>query len=206
MFLSLAVKDLLWLRSVMTGAQVMLCTASGMSGNLNVAFWNAVFVGVNTYHVIRLVRERRPLTLPADIADIYFEVFSSMNRHEFLQFWSAGHVVEAVDRVLIRQGEIPKHLFLILAGSAGVVRDGRWIGKLTRKCFAGEMSLLTGEPASADVVLKDPVRYIVWDREILRRLSQFNPGFMSRVQQILGKDLVRKLRYADTATTGIGHE
>lgn len=190
---SLAVRDVLWLRSIMLVSQGLLGFASFWIANYNVFFWNSVFIMVNAYHVVRIARERQPIPLPADIQDIYEEVFAAMTRREFLNFWLTGHV-EEVRGPLVEQGSRPERIMMVLEGSASVRKGGRELGRLGRKRFIAEMSFLTGDPASADVVAEQPVMIIGWEQSKLRSLSRLNPSLLNRLNQILGRDVVRKVK------------
>lgn len=61
----------------------------------------------------------------------------------------AGHVIA-------RQGEIGTGFFVIVDGAAQVVRDGDPIATLGPGDFFGEMSLLDGQPRTAQVVAEVP--------------------------------------------------
>ena len=194
MLLSLTMRDVLWLRAIMMSAQAMIFTGDLFEARFNVAVWNVVFISVNAYRVYRILRERQPLEIPAEIEDIYHDLFSNMSRREFLHFWGSGIEREAENTTLIGAGTVPEHLYLVLDGSLSVRRGGGELVRLYRKSFAGEMSFLTGDPASADVVADSPVRYIAWEQEQLRNLVRLDPGFMDRMHQILNRDLVSKVR------------
>lgn len=191
---SLAIRDVLWLRGVMMVAQCILGYAALYIGNFNVFLWNGVFAGVNAYHVVRLLRERKPIAVPEELADIYEEVFPSLSRREFLYFWQMGSEKDVDDQVLVREGTAPETLMLMLSGSAVVSRGERRVGLLRRKSFIAEMSFLTREPASADVATTGPARVIAWEQSKLRALEKLNPSLHSRLQHILGRDLARKVR------------
>ena len=60
------------------------------------------------------------------------------------------------------------------------------------------MSFLTGEVATADTIANGNVRFLAWNQDKLRHLDQLNPQLLIKIQNILGKDLVAKLK----STTG----
>jgi hypothetical protein len=90
MFLALATKDILLLRSILILGQLSLVSFGYLSDNLYVSFWNVLFFGINSFHIVRLLRERRKIELPAELIDLYERVFHSMSRREFLMFWNMG--------------------------------------------------------------------------------------------------------------------
>ena len=70
-FIALAIREVLWLRSTLTGAQVTLFTYHFFYANNNyAAFWTAIFVLVNSYNIIKILLERRPKLIPDEIRDL----------------------------------------------------------------------------------------------------------------------------------------
>ncbi len=194
MLAALTVRDILWLRSLLVSAQLSLFSYGIISGNIPVAFWNALFFVINTYQVVRLIQQRRPIDLPEDLIDLYENIFPTMRRREFLYFWQMGNIHELKHKKLISKGENQKNLLLILSGEVEVKSTGKLIAKLSRGSFVAEMSFLTGEPATADVFVPEKASYISWNQQKLRSLEQLNPDLLIKIQNILGKDLTSKLK------------
>ena len=134
-------------------------------------------------------------SIPDDIEDIFKTKFSNMTHREFLYFWSLGKQHDISDTKIINEGEHQKSIFLILSGQALVQRDKRVIATLNRPEFVGEISFITREPASADVNSKGKMFYIEWDQKELRRLKISNPSFWTKLNQILGEDLAKKIKH-----------
>ncbi|NLX25342.1 MAG: cyclic nucleotide-binding domain-containing protein [Lentisphaerae bacterium] len=193
---ALAIKDVLWLRIILMFSQSSMFSSALMRDNPNAACWNVAFVLFNLYHVVRIIRERRPIELPADLVDLYDRVFSSMSHNEFLYFWQTGQTCVAKDQMMIKKGDRQEDLSLILSGRVEVVKAQKKIAELERGSFIAEMSFLTGDPASADVQAVGEVGYISWQQEKLRNLKQLNPSLYMKIQQVLGKDLAGKVKAA----------
>lgn len=71
-------------------------------------------------------------------------------------------------RVIARQGEIGTGFYVLVAGSARVVRDGATIAHLGPGDFFGELSVLDGRPRVAQVVSDEPTTCLAlasWDFE-----------------------------------------
>lgn len=196
MLVGLTVRDILWLRTILVSAQVSLITYGLSAANYPVVFWNSLFFLMNSYQLVRLIRERRPIEIPPEILDLYEKIFPSMTQHEFLYFWNMGHIKEVRNKVLIRQGEKQNMILLILNGHVEVFKKERRIAQLGRGSFVAEMSFLTREPATADVRANDTVRYIFWNQEKLRSLNQLNSTLYIKIQNILGRDLAEKIKVA----------
>ena len=68
------------------------------------------------------------------------------------------------------------------------------VAELPAGYFVAEMSLLTGEPANADVTAVGPVDVVRWSTSELRELRQRNPALWTKIQSVIGHDLVEKIR------------
>ena len=194
-FIALAIREVLWLRTTLTAAQISLFTYHYFyANNLSAAFWTAIFVVVNTYNIIKILLERRPKLIPEEIRDLYDGIFESLSSSEFLYFWNMGTIKSANDEYLIRSGEHQKNLLLVLSGSADVEVNGKPIANLTRGTFIAEISFLSGEPASADVHANDELFFVSWNSDRLKNLKDENPSFWMKLQHALSEDLIRKVK------------
>lgn len=199
MLAALAARDILWLRVILMGAQAMLGSYGLVIHNHAMAFWNFAFVGINGVRVLGLLAERRPIQLPRDQDSIYRQVFASMSRREFLLLWEMGETRTVDGRQLIRAGERQTELVLLLDGEVVVRKDGQELARLGRGSFVAEMSFVTGDAASADVIADGAVRLLAWPQEKLNRLEQLNPALLVRLQKILARDLSGKVKAASRA-------
>ena len=195
-FIALSIRDVLFLRIVLSVACCLQVVYQyGFNNNPDIAFWNASFLAINLFQVVKIIKERSPVKIPDDIVDIYRTKFSDMTHREFLYLWSLGKQKDVNDVTLINEGEYQKSLFLILSGTASVSRDSRVIATLHRPEFVGEISFITREPASANVDAKSKLYYIEWDQEDLRRLKLQNSQFWTKLNQCLGEDLAKKIKH-----------
>ncbi len=193
MLSALLVRDILWLRTILIAAQSILMSYALISGNENIAFWNGLFVLINTIQVMLLIRERRPIKLTDPLENIYQLVFASLRRREFLYLWHMGNVNTVQDSIIIQKDKHQKNIALILDGAVEVKSENRLIAQLSRGSFVAEMSFLTGNPATADVKAKGSVKLLSWPQSKLRGLQQINPDLFIKLQNILGKDLTQKV-------------
>ena len=60
--------------------------------------------------------------------------------------------------IIVRKGEVGIGFYLVADGSVEVRSDGKVLSKLGPGQFFGEMSILDGQPRSADVVALEPSR------------------------------------------------
>ncbi|HXF93859.1 MAG TPA: mechanosensitive ion channel family protein [Nitrospiraceae bacterium] len=93
---------------------------------------------------------------------------------------------------VVRQGEAGQELYVILEGTADVRirQDGRslTVATLQKGQFFGEMSLLTGEPRTATVVARTPLRVVAVGKQGLSRVAQED----GRVIDLIGEVVARR--------------
>lgn len=88
-------------------------------------------------------------------------------------------------RVIARQGEIGTGFFVVVDGTARVVRDGRELARLGPGEFFGELSVIDGAPRNAQVSAETPVRCLAlasWDFE---RILRETPGIALTVLRVV---------------------
>jgi len=194
MLVAQAIRNILVLRVILILAQGTFITYGMLVSNMSIVIWNTIFILINVYQSVILIKQRRPVIIPDEIIDIYERVFSEMTKREFIYFWQIGKKVVFDREIIIKEGERQDNLFLILEGEAQVASNNREIATLKRGDFLAEMSLLSGEPASADVLSRDKLTCITWSRENLDNLKKLNYKLWSKLQHILSKDLISKVK------------
>lgn len=91
---------------------------------------------------------------------------------------------------ILRQNFGGTGFYVILQGEAAVVIDGEERSRLSRGDFFGEISILLGEPPSADVIALTPLNCLVLPRDELTAWLATKPTVMLRMLQTE----VRRLR------------
>ena len=140
-----------------------------------------------------------PITLvpvPSDPADILRSVpgFSSLSAGEL------GRVVASM-----REQRLPAGLHLFRRGDPGstmvVVLDGVLAVHTTRKggtpatidlgagAVIGEIALLAGTPRNADVVVRQPARVLIAERDVIHALVAEHPAMARFLTELLGRRL-----------------
>jgi len=187
-------RDVLYLRCILVVAQSTLAAYGWLNGIPAIGAWNSVMVGINTVMAARIIHERRAVELPADLGPLYERHFSALSPAEFLRWWTQGRREMIENERLARAGERPDWLYFLLDGTVRVSRNGEAIAELPAGYFVAEMSLLTGKPANADVDAVGAVEVMRWDTRALRDLHTRNPLLWTRIQSVIGHDLVEKIQ------------
>ena len=94
---------------------------------------------------------------------------------------------------VLRQGEQGTGLFIITDGEVGVVIDDEERTTLATGSFFGEVSVLLGEPVTADILVRKPLRCLVIPPEQAEAFLFAHPTVMYRMLQIEA----RRLRTVD---------
>jgi hypothetical protein len=199
-FISLAsfvVKDILWLRALTVLALVLFIVPLAMRNP--VAWegigWNVVFLTINVAQIRILMLERRPVRLEADEQRLYQRVFRCLKPREFVRLLSLGKWEDRkADEKIVVSGEALDRIMVICDGKAVVRRDGKTLVELGEGRFVGEMSFLTGQTPGADVHTVTNTKLVTWPHDDLRRFLETNTELRASMQQVIGTDLVAKLR------------
>lgn len=159
--------------------------------------WAVVFVSINIVQLAILTRNRLRVRLSDEEQALYGARFSRLDPVAFNSLARSGHWQDlAPESVLAREGHPVDCLYLLVRGAARVESAGRTVATLRPGSFAGEMSFLSGDPATATVTALDACRVFAVPQERLRVLLQENEEIKLVLQELLGHDLVQKLRAA----------
>jgi CRP-like cAMP-binding protein len=119
------------------------------------------------------------LSLFADLSHPQLEVLAQ----------SFAEEVFAEGQRVVRQDVTGGGFYVILDGEAKVVIDGEERSRLTRGDFFGEISLLTGEEPTADVIATSLLRCLIVPDNELKAFLLKQPSVMYRMLQIEARRL-----------------
>ena len=158
-------------------------------------FWECAFIIVNIFNVIKLISERRNLFLTEEEADIHRVLFRLMPLFDFKKLIASGTWIEFDSGdIIIQEGEHVTEVSVISRGHADILSGKKVVAHCSNGALLGEMSYVTGEPASATVQAAEKSRCIQWDHEELRNLSEKNENIRHGFQAALSENLIRKLQ------------
>jgi hypothetical protein len=197
MLCALLARDMLWLRGVLVGAQGLLAVYAWRIGVPSIAVWNVLFTVINGTWAAIIFNERRAVNLPPDLEPLYTRHFAALTPPEFIRLWRRGRREVVRDCRLARSGEYPEALYFLMSGTVRVSRNDSTITELSAGYFVAEMSLLTGRPATADVDAVGTVDAMSWPTAELGALRAQNPILWTKIQSVIGHDLVEKIQRAE---------
>lgn len=100
--------------------------------------------------------------------------------HSAVRFLSDGQPV-------MQAGETGASMVVVAEGRLAVSVGGRRVATLWPGECAGEMSLLTGSPRSADVAADGPASLLEVDKDALTGILQANPSLVERMAAVVAK-------------------
>ena len=106
--------------------------------------------------------------------------------------------------VLMREGEKAPPLIYIAHGSARIEHGGEAVGACDAGDFLGEMSVVSGEHASATVTVGEPMRIARFDRDALADLVRNLPELGKALDAALNRSLAAKVLRMNKTVTGQG--
>jgi CRP-like cAMP-binding protein len=99
-------------------------------------------------------------------------------------------------RPIVEEGQGGEAMYVVLSGTAAVVRGRRSVARLIPGDFFGELSALDAGPRSASVVAETPVDVLRLFRHTLRDLLQTEPALVFRMLE----GLARRMRQVRPGT------
>ena len=199
--LSVSMSSMRWLR--------VFAIASGITGVIYYGFivsdeisamWETIFTSVNVVQLaIILLASRRRSTSEDEqfFIDTVMPNLEGNLRARMLKL--ARWQTKEPGEVLVEEGEAKPQLVFIARGAASVERGGTIVGVCGPGDFLGEMSFLTGKPASATVRVANETRCCVFDPGVLRVLTDKNPGIRQSLEVSFNRNLVGKLERMNEA-------
>src|SRR5262245_60659267 len=90
---------------------------------------------------------------------------------------------------LTRQGSSGREFFVLIEGTADVVKDGKKVNSLQGGDFFGEIALVHHGPRTATVTATSPVRTLVITERNFKRLLEESPEIQLKVLEALAERL-----------------
>lgn len=156
--------------------------------------WEITFISINIIQLFLIFYSRRAIQFNEEENQIYKEIFPQLSTTEFKKLLKISHFIDSEkDDILIEQGTQVLYLILICKGLVSIEIDGKISAYCGGGNLVGEMSFVSGKPATATVRVIEPTRYIVWLQKDLEKLLRQNPEMLGSMQMVFNKDLIKKL-------------
>ena len=189
--ISMMMTRMVWLRS--------LAIASGVAGFIYSLwwlhdpvgiFWETVFTLVNIVQLALIKYRNFAARFSEDDRDFYDRVFPHLEPWQMRRLLKTGKWLNAEPgKELTRQGELVSHLCYLNSGRLDVLVGGQTVGGCDPKTLIGEISIASGQPATATVVAREPIHYLALEREALHKLMKADAEIAHAVERSLRRNL-----------------
>jgi CRP-like cAMP-binding protein len=193
--------NVFWLRvAAVVGLflEILYFRIAGISATSGIP-WDTLFIIINLYQLIWLVRDRLNARLPEKDAVMLRQSFSGLDDAQIARMLRAADWKDYVPGdVLTKQDAPVDALYFLCSGRASVEVDGKFITYLERGSFVGEIAYLTGNPATAKVTIDEPSRALAFSKMRMAKVMASDNQISGILYQLLGRDLAQKMRRANT--------
>jgi CRP-like cAMP-binding protein len=204
-YLLLAISYLLtsmyWLRVVAIISmfcEILYFTYTG--GNLLTGIvWTVVFIFINLYQLYLLIQEKMSLRLPEKEGPLLREALTGLDDAQISRLLKAAEWKDFQrGEILTKQDAPVDALYFLCSGRANVEVNRSLVTYLEKGSFIGEIAYLTGNPATATVVVEEQSRVLKFSKMRMAKVTAADPQINGIIYQLLGRDLAMKMRRANT--------
>ena len=192
---------ILWLRVAAViglSLEILYFRLTGTSTTTGVP-WDTVFILINLYELIWLIKERLEARLPDADAVMLRNAFGGLDDAQIAKLLKAAEWrTFAPGEVLTRQDAPVDALYYLCTGRANVDVDGKSVAFLESGSFVGEIAYLTGNVATARVSILEEARTLVFNKMGMAKVMASDRQISGIMFQLLGRDLAQKMRRANT--------
>ena len=191
-----SVRDILWLRWFAVAAALTNIPYFLIQGTIlwPPVLWAMVFTAINLFQIARIYLERRPVVLSPDEQKLYELSFRKLRPREFVSLLLAGAWKDgAPGERILAEGQRAESICIPIEGSVEVTRRGESLGDFGPGDLIGTALVLTGEPSSVEARVKETARYMCWPLPSLRTFLEKRPELRVTLQELVNRDLARKL-------------
>jgi len=192
---SMMMKSMRWLRVLALGSGLAAIAHFTLQTEDYASLtWEILFVIANgTQLVLLLIRSRRHRMRreERELLEGVLRVQEPMQQRFLLDLVEWRDVEPGTQ--LMRQGQANVPLIYIASGAAAIEHDGRIVGVCGPGDFLGEMSMASGEAASATVKVTNAMRIARFDRDALATLTASVPELERAFDRALNRGLAAKV-------------
>jgi hypothetical protein len=199
--ISMLMNDMSWLRGIAISAGIVRIINRGFIAVApGIVVWEVIFVAVNVAQLAIVWYYRKRHRFDADEKRLADNLSAGTERHIVRRLLRLSQIQSAApDTVLTEEGKSVGSVFFITDGIVQIEKAGRIVGVCGPGDFVGEMSFLSGEPASATARVVKPVRYFAFSQERLRNAAGRDGDLRQALLSGFSRNLIGKLSKANSA-------
>jgi len=202
--ISYLLTNIFWLRiAAVIGLFIEIAYFRLTGGDFRVGIgWDLIFIVINLFQLLWLVRDGARLKLPAKEAPLLREVLSGLDDSQIARLLKAAEWKDAAPgETLTKQDAAVDSLYFLCSGRASVEVNGSFVTYLEKGSFIGEVAYLTNDLATATVVVDEPSRILAFSKKRMAKVTAADNQISGIIYQLLGRDLAMKMRRANTRRT-----
>lgn len=179
---------------------IALAALSGLGralwiGDLASAIWLGLLLLACLYLLGRNLYESRDVRFSAEEKGMLDGLVAGLSKTQARHLIDQGMWLNGKEGdVLTREGEPVEHLYYLAEGDARVMSSGARVGTCRAGDLVGELTVLSGEVASATVVLNGPARFWCAPADDLRPYVEAHEDIRRAVEHGFATALKAKLR------------
>jgi len=197
LIISMLMTGMLWLRifAVASGIVSLVYSIYYLHDPV-FAFWDAVFTLVNVVQIVLNAYGNFWARFSSEERMFYDRIVPALEPNQARRLLRAGTWFDAeAGTRLISQGEPVSQLLFLQSGMARVLVDDNLVSTCAAGSLVGEIEMSSGAPAAATVIAQEPLRYLAFESNALRKLmladahiaKAINQGNLRNLEDKLGK-------------------
>jgi len=193
--LSMLMNSMGWLRAIAIAAGVIrIINRAFFEVDPVVVFWEVIFVAVNVGQLLILWYYARRHRFAEHERHFAESMPRGVERRTIRRLLKLAHLrhAEPGER-LTTEGAVVRDLVFIAEGIVQVERGGQIVAVCGEGDFLGEMSFVTGAPATATAVVVKPLRYLAFDQTRLRHAIEADSELKQALDASFNRNLIGKL-------------
>jgi len=193
--LSMLMNDMGWLRAIAICAGIIrIINRAWFEVDSIIVFWEVIFVAVNVGQLMILWYYARRHRFEGHEQRFAASMPSGVERRTIRRLLKLGHFHHAEPgKTLTTEGAPVRELMFIAEGVVQIERGGVIVAVCGPGDFLGEMSFVTGGPATATAVVAKPLRYFAFDQAQLRTALEGDSDLRQAMDASFNRNLVGKL-------------
>jgi signal transduction histidine kinase len=193
--LSMLMNSMGWLRAIAIAAGVIrIINRAWFEVDPIIVFWEVIFVAVNIGQLLILWYYARRHRFAEHETHFAASMPNSVDRRSIRRLLKLADTRHAQPGdTLTTQGAAVRDLMFIADGVVQIERGGQIVAVCGPGDFLGEMSFVTGGPATATAVVVKPLRYLAFDQTRLRQAIEADGDLKQAMDASFNRNLVGKL-------------
>ncbi len=205
LIVSMLMRRMVWLRTlaVASGVAKIVYRAVFVLDPVSV-LWETIFVLVNVIQLSIIWYYEYQHRFSADEDHFVSNMPAGIERSSIKRLLALADLnAVGVGETLTREGEPVKTLMYVADGIVKIEHEGRVVAICGPGDYVGELSFLSGNPASATAIVVKPTRILAFDQARLASAFAANPQLRRTLESALNRNLAGKLARSNETATGL---